>query len=284
MQTGITFNNCNVSSRQDAHYHWTFLNHTNGVTKGCGLTYDKTHIYIAKGFFIIFGRMVEVTGVETVDVSPTASGSLYCRLVYTVDLTKENTVENFEQGYFEILSSASGYPALTQEDLDADGTKYQMDFAKFIVGTSGITSFIRTLTSINFSDLYAGLEQNREDYAAALDEYIEELKNAGFVSASAYAADNTPEQIKIEIADWVADGVNFKAEKACSKASTSTACVLHLSLANPATLTDAKRKELLKNVGYIYPKPTVGNQTITFLASRKPTVALTFDVVGGIGQ
>ena len=104
------------------------------------------------------------------------------------------------------------------------------------------------------------------------------------MSASAYAADNTPEQVTIAIADWTADGVNFKAVKSCNKASTSNACVLHISPANPAQLTDAKRKELLKNVGYIYPKPTVGNKTITFLASRKPTVAMTFDVVGGIGQ
>ena len=92
---------------------------------------------------------------------------------------------------------------------------------------------------------------------------------------------DTPVSISIAVNDWVASGVNWTVTKACSKASTADWCVLKLVPVNPDPLTASGLKTLQKNVAYLYPNPTVGNGTITFLAAVKPSIALTFDVVGG---
>ena len=88
MQIGITFDQCNVTSADDAHYHRTFLNAVDGVTKGCKVTADRQNIYVAKGYFVIYGRFVKVTGQETITPDAVQTGTLYCRLVYEVDLSK----------------------------------------------------------------------------------------------------------------------------------------------------------------------------------------------------
>lgn len=92
---------------------------------------------------------------------------------------------------------------------------------------------------------------------------------------------DTPVQVSIAVNDWTASGVNWTASKACAKASTADWCVLKLVPVNPDPQTAANLKALQKNVSYLYPNPTVGNGTLTFLAATKPTIALTFDVVGG---
>ena len=100
-------------------------------------------------------------------------------------------------------------------------------------------------------------------------------------STSTLQALDTPVQVSIAVSDWTASGVNWTATKACSKASTADWCVLKLVPVNPEPQTAANLKALQKNVSYLYPNPTVGNGTLTFLAATKPTIALTFDVVGG---
>lgn len=101
------------------------------------------------------------------------------------------------------------------------------------------------------------------------------------VDKSVLQALDTPVQVSIAVNDWTASGVNWTATKACAKASTADWCVLKLVPVNPEPQTAANLKALQKNVSYLYPNPTVGNGTLTFLAATKPTIALTFDVVGG---
>ena len=101
------------------------------------------------------------------------------------------------------------------------------------------------------------------------------------VDKSVLQALDTPVQVSIAVNDWTASGVNWTATKACSKASTADWCVLKLVPVNPVPQTAATLKALQKNVSYLYPNPTAGNGTLTFLAATKPTIALTFDVVGG---
>lgn len=285
MQVGITFDRCNVTSANDAHYHWTFLNKTNGVTKGCAVTASSSAITIAKGYFVVYGRFVQVTGAETVTPDAVTTGTAYRRLVYEIDLSKTNTDTEFNQGYFKVLSSANAtYPALTQQDLDNGGTIYQMPFARFTQSVSGISNFVSELTSINFNELYSQLQQNKNEYAAVLDAYIEDLKNQGFITQEAFHADNTPVTISIAVNDWTYDSTNqwYQVTKNCAKASTSAYCVLFIKpvAANNKTAKRAADKAF----SYIFSDPVVGNGTITFRAYAKPAVALTLSVIGGIGQ
>ena len=284
MQVGITFDQCNVTSMDDAHFHHVFLNCVDGVTKGCAVTSDGTNLYVAKGYFVIYGRFVKVTGIETVTPDAVVSGKMYERLVYEIDLSKTNTDETFAQGYFKVIASASGYPSLTQQDLENGGTIYQMEFAKFMVSSSGISSFVNDANTLNIADFFSSLEATLNDYKDIADGMIEELQNEGFVTQDAYHTDNTPEQITIATTDWTASGSNFVCTKACSKASTSAYCRLDLYPANPSSLTVANLRALKKALGLLYPELAVGNGTITFTAGAKPAVQIKFNVVGGIAQ
>lgn len=284
MQIGITFDQCNVTSMDDAHYHHTFLNGVDGITKGCAVTADSGHLYVAKGYFVIYGRFVKVTGTETITPDAVQSGQMYERLVYEIDLTKTNTVENFTQGEFKIISSSSGYPNPTKQDLENGGTLYQMAFAKFTVSSSGIANFVREATTINSQTFINALQSIQSEYQAIADQMIQDLLNEGFVTQSAYHADNTPETITIAPADWAASGSNFACTKACTKASTAAYCRLDISLQNPTSMTAANLKKLYKEYAYLYPKPSVGNGSITFIARAKPTSTLKLSVAGGIAQ
>lgn len=284
MQIGITFDQCNVTSADDAHYHRTFLNAVDGVTKGCKVTADRQNIYVAKGYFVIYGRFVKVTGQETITPDAVQAGTLYCRLVYEVDLSKTNTLEEFQQGAFKILSSGSTYPTPTKQDLENGGTLYQMPFARFTVSSSGISNFISEANTINMANFYSTLAKTLSEYQTIADQMIEDLQNEGFVTQEAYHADNTPLNISIPVSAWIASGSNFYADVNCSKASSSAYCRLDISLRNPGTMTAANLKKAQKEYGYLYPQPTVWNGKIRFWARQKPTDAINLAVVGGIAQ
>lgn len=148
---GITFSKQSVSSNDDAHIYKILLNGRKGRTIGCKMTYGTDDIYISEGRFFAANRMIEVSSTETIGTPVITSGTTYCRLVFEIDMSKTNTNTAFEQGYFKILSSTDGYPAITQEDLEDGGDLYQLPFAKFTKTVSGIGSFVSELETIGLS-------------------------------------------------------------------------------------------------------------------------------------
>jgi len=148
---GITFSKQSVSSNDDAHIYKTLLQGRKGRTKGCKMTYGTDDIYISEGYFFAPDRLIEISSSETIPTPGVTSGTSYCRLVFEIDITKTNTNSEFNQGYFKILSSASGYPAITQEDLEDGGNVYQLPFAKFTKTISGIGSFVSELESVGYA-------------------------------------------------------------------------------------------------------------------------------------
>ena len=104
---------------------------------------------------------------------------------------------------------------------------------------------------------------------------------AGRVTTVSLQGPDTPVRITVATGDWTASGSNFSCVKACAKATADAYCVLRIIPVNPDTPTAANLKLLQKNVSYLYPQPAVGAGTITFLASARPTIALSFDVIGG---
>lgn len=147
---GITFSKQTVSSNDDAHVYQLILSGRKGRTKGCGMTYSADNIFIDEGRFFVANRMIEVTSTETIS-TPVVTSTTYFRLVFEVDLTKANTSSDFAQGYFRILSSATDYPAITQEDLENGGSVYQLPFARFTKSVSGIDVFASELETIGFA-------------------------------------------------------------------------------------------------------------------------------------
>lgn len=145
---GITFSKQSVTANDDSHIYKLLLNGKNGKTKGCKMTFGTDDIYISPGYFFASNRLIEISSLETVATPVITSGTTYCRLVFEIDLTKTNTNSEFNQGYFKVLSSAAGYPTITQEDLENGGNIYQLPFAKFTKNISGIGSFVSEIETI----------------------------------------------------------------------------------------------------------------------------------------
>lgn len=149
---GITFSKQAVSSNDDAHIHKILLGGRQGKTKGCNMTFGTDDIYISPGYFFAANRLIEISSLETVSTPIIATGTTYCRLVFEVDFTKTNTTTEFKQGYFKILSSESGYPDVTQENIEDGGNVYQLPFARFVKTVEGIGSFETELEAIRYAN------------------------------------------------------------------------------------------------------------------------------------
>ena len=148
MIRGITFSKQSVSSNDDSHVYNVLLNGRKGKTKGCKMTFGTDDIYISSGYFFAAGRLVQVSSSETVSTPTVSSGTIYCRLVFEIDMTKTNANNAFNQGAFKVLTNASDYPAITQEDLETGGSIYQLPFARFAKSVSGIGSFVSELEAV----------------------------------------------------------------------------------------------------------------------------------------
>lgn len=145
---GITFSKQTVSSNDDSHIYKVLLGGKNGKTKGCAMTFGTDDIFVSNGYFFASNRLIEITSVETVSTPVVSSGTTYCRLVFEIDLSQLNTNTEFNQGKFKVLSSASDYPQITQEDLEDGGNIYQLPFARFTKSAAGIGSFVSELETI----------------------------------------------------------------------------------------------------------------------------------------
>ena len=141
MIEGIIYDLQNVTAEDLAKVFWMYGNMRDGVITGCTMSYTSSAVNFTAGIFSARGHLTKLTGTTSVSLPEVNSGTLYCNLVYQIDMSQTASALSFTQGTFEILTSSSAYPTPTQEDLDDDGTIYQMSFAKFILGTSGITSW-----------------------------------------------------------------------------------------------------------------------------------------------
>lgn len=177
MINGITFSEQLTTSADFAHFQNTFLNNSNGITKGCEISHAAGNVYVQKGYFIICGRFVRVVGMETVPTPEIISGQIYCKVVFEIDLTKINTAEDFEQGYYRVLTSVEAYPQPTQEDLDNDGTLFQMPWCQFIKAVDGIKEFRDLREILDLSSIWKAVSGQNVQYKNEFDTYFESQKN-----------------------------------------------------------------------------------------------------------
>lgn len=158
----------------------TFLQGNMGVVKGCELYNTNTSVTVGEGYFCIKGRFLQILGDETKEVSSNGYYSLICE----IDLSKENTKEDFNQGSIKVVSNTTSYPTITQQDINNGGTMYQYEFARFKVTDNGITDFTDRRTFLNLESIYSKinsdarlvLNQIQEALDSVLDESIYLLK------------------------------------------------------------------------------------------------------------
>lgn len=137
----------------------TFLAGHNGIINGyknsMNVTYSGSNVTVNSGVVCVQGRFLEEDSSKTINAG---TNTLYCKLVITIDLTKTNTENDFQQGAYEILTGASAYPALTQQDIVNTNTgKYQFELAQFKTGLNGITDFVDKRTYLDFNSIYEEL-------------------------------------------------------------------------------------------------------------------------------
>lgn len=197
MVNGITFSEQLITSENFAHFMYTFLNHANGVTKGCGISNANGKVYVQKGYFIVFGRMVQIIGTEEIPSPDVLSGQLYCKVVFEIDLSKENTAEEFIQGAFKTLTSTSGYPSVRQEDLDDTGKVYQMPWCQYIKQAGAIKDFRDLREILDLNSIWSAISNQNTQYKGEFDAYfaaqrstilgmIEELEGQGYATTAEF--------------------------------------------------------------------------------------------------
>lgn len=162
MVQGITFDKQLLASEDFAHQVNYFYQGKMGVSKGCEVSADVSgNLVISDGYFSIYGRLLKNVGDTVVEVPSVPSGVLYSILVFEVDLTKENTIDTFNQGQFKIVSNAVTYPTLVQENLDNGGMVYQLEFARFENTVNGIVNLQDTRTILSMQMYALGEDFNR---------------------------------------------------------------------------------------------------------------------------
>lgn len=174
MIKGFRFTNQLANAEVDARIHQEFLNKNDGIFYGMDLSKTNNSITISEGLCEIAGRPIAVINNETVIVT---TSSLYCLLILEIDLSKESTKDNFGQVSFKLLTSSTSYPSVTQQDINkynGSNKLYQLEFARFRTGTSGITDFKDTRKFLSFSGIYT---QIKSDCDAVINQIKQELAN-----------------------------------------------------------------------------------------------------------
>lgn len=141
MIEGIVYDLQNIAAADMAKIYWMYGAKRDGIIAGCEMTYTNSAINLAAGYFSARGHLTKLTGTTSVELPEVNSGTLYCNLVYRIDLSQTADEDVFTQGSFVIKTNSSAYPGVTQEDLDNNGTIYEMSFAKFLLGTTGVSSW-----------------------------------------------------------------------------------------------------------------------------------------------
>lgn len=170
MIRGITFAEQIFYSADFAHYQDFFLNHNNGVTLGCIVTSTGTAVTISEGYFILQGRLLNVETLETIESTLFEEG--YNRIVYEIDLSKENTVSDFNQGSIKVLYTEE----LTQEDLFNGGEVYQFPFCNFQWSGTEISEFLTEAPTLNLDNIFAQVSANYASFNEMFEEWFASQK------------------------------------------------------------------------------------------------------------
>ncbi len=122
------------------------------ILNGCAVTFSGTNVYIAAGQLLIEGRQIEIaSSITLVTNTPNANG--YGRVKIVIDLTETSSSTVNHQAKAEIdYSATEDFTALTKNDINVSGTKYECEFAiiTFEASTiSAVTASLHEATSLN---------------------------------------------------------------------------------------------------------------------------------------
>ncbi len=158
----------------------TFADSQNGIInhykQSCSLSNTQSTITISDGAFLLQGGLIQVQGNETVAVD---LDNTCCILAFEIDLTKENTETDFNQGKFKIVKgTTANYPTLQKDDIVNNSTGiYQMEFARFVAGAGGISNFVDKRVFIDFPTMFENINTQVTELIAELQQKIQQAEN-----------------------------------------------------------------------------------------------------------
>lgn len=212
----------------------TFADSQNGIInyykESCNLSYTQSTITVADGVFLLQGGMIQVQGNETIQVDLDNS---FCILVFEIDLTKQNTETEFNQGKFKILKGTnSSYPSLQQDDIVNNSTGiYQMEFARFVANAGGISNFADKRTFIDFTTMFENLNTQIDQILQGTNAQVGEI------------IQNTNTQV-----GQVVENANTQVEQLLQETNTETSNLLQ-NLNEQATQLISQLQQAIQDAG-----------------------------------
>lgn len=161
MLKGDVFKNQIFENHVFALFIDTFLDGKNGIRNGykdsMQINYSNNSITISSGVVCIKGRFLEEDTGTTLNIG---TDTAFCKLVIEIDLDKENTESEFNQGYYKIVKGVSNYPELIQNDIvNTNSGVYQYELARFKTSLNGIIDFSDQRTYLDFESIYAEIQR-----------------------------------------------------------------------------------------------------------------------------
>lgn len=189
MLKGHVFNLQTFTSECFALFIDTFLNKNNGIVKGCTLSNTTNSVTILAGYFVVEGRFLQIIDNETIN-NITNDG--YYSLICEIDLEQTNTTTKLNQANIKIITNASDYPVVIQENLNDNGSIYQYEFARFRVVSGTISYFTDKRTFVDIQSVFDLIQdetgelitQIQSNLNDVLDESLYLLKTGGNVNGN----------------------------------------------------------------------------------------------------
>ena len=163
MIQGINFDNQSPTAKDHGVLFSGML--SDGILFGCEISYAGENATVGAGYYIAKGRQCRITAAETKTLTGTSG---YARLKAIVDLSGVASETSFSQASIAVdyASSLDGFPALTQEDVNAAGTLYEIELAVLTLGAGGVTAVYRKCAEAHNQTLFIPKEQILSDVSA----------------------------------------------------------------------------------------------------------------------
>lgn len=178
---GVTFSGQNVTPKNDgalynAHYG-------DGILEGCSMAISGDDLVIQSGHIMACGRVCQVDGATSVDLSGRTLQTGYIQVVMNYDLTQGEG----QQWYPTFVESATTtFPALTKDDINTPtGELYQLELAVVQISGGNLTSIT---SQIRLSDVQANRLTAKSDgvILPRFDIYGDDGVNMGSFMSPAY--------------------------------------------------------------------------------------------------
>ena len=88
MIEGIIYDLQNITAEDMAKVYWMYGGMRDGVITGCAMSYTNSEIAFTAGIFSARGHLTKLSGTTTVSLPTVNSGTLYCNLVYQIDMSQ----------------------------------------------------------------------------------------------------------------------------------------------------------------------------------------------------